>query len=264
MVDNGMEVFMVSSFADNICELERRESSKFFIVNMTRTITPIKDFFSLVRLVRILIKLKPSIVHTHTPKAGLIGMFSAWVTRVPIRLHTVAGLPLMEKQGPKRLLLEMVEKITYACASKIYPNSTSLKKFILKSNFCSPYKLKVIGNGSSNGINTKYFNENNTILKEADKIKKEFNITADNFVFIFIGRLVKDKGIEELVQAFSQLHKVFSQSRLLLVGSFEPELDPLSNNCLQVILNSKTIIHAGFQNDVRQSAGQDRRGSRAR
>jgi glycosyltransferase involved in cell wall biosynthesis len=248
---HGFEVYMASSWAENIYDIEERELSKFFPVNMTRTISPIKDVVSLIKLIRIFRRLKPTIVHTHTPKAGLLGMMAAWVTKVPVRLHTVAGLPLMETGGVKRKVLELTERLTYYFAVKVYPNSKNLKQFILKSSFCNSDKLKVIGNGSSNGIDTGYFKLNPSILQEAGQLKEKFSITEANFVFIFIGRLVKDKGIEELIKAFSLLNNLYPDTRLLLIGPFEPELDPLSNNCTQEIQNNKAIINCGFQNDVR-------------
>jgi glycosyltransferase involved in cell wall biosynthesis len=251
MNDNHFDVYMISSWSENFPSIAQRESSKCLTVNMTRTISPFKDIVSLIRLIRVLNKLRPSIVHTHTPKAGLLGMLASWITKVPIRLHTVAGLPLMEATGFKRKILERVEWLTYYCAVKVYPNSKNLKEFILKNNFCTSNKLKVIGNGSSNGINTSHFKLNPSISQEGEEVKKKFSITEANFTFIFIGRLVKDKGIEELVDAFSLLNNLYPDSRLLLVGPFEHERDPLSSNCLQEIKNSNAILSAGFQNDVR-------------
>ena len=123
---------------------------------MTRKITPFKDLKSLCQLYRFFRKEKPIIVHTHTPKAGTEGMMASWIAGVPIRLHTVAGLPLMEATGIKRILLNAIEKLTYTFATKIYPNSYGLKDFIINNKLCKPDKLEVIAQGSSNGINTAF------------------------------------------------------------------------------------------------------------
>jgi glycosyltransferase involved in cell wall biosynthesis len=251
MVDNGFEVYMISSFGNNINDLEKREASKFIVINMQRTIAPLKDFISLIKLVYLLNKLKPAIVHTHTPKAGLLGMLASWLTRVPVRLHTVAGLPLMEASGTKRKILGWAEWLTYRCAVKVYPNSKNLKEFIIENKFCEAAKLQVLGNGSSNGINTNYFKPSPTTAISANELEKEFNLTGANFVYLFIGRLVKDKGIEELVAAFSPFNKLHPHTRLLLVGPFEHERDPLSDSCLQEIENNKAILTSGYQKDVR-------------
>ena len=251
MTEHDFDVYMISSWDDKVPLLEKRERSKFITVNMNRAISPLKDIISLFKMIAILRKLKPQIVHTHTPKAGLLGMLAAWLVRVPVRLHTVAGLPLMETTGFKRKILERVEWLTYQCAVKVYPNSKNLQDFIIKSRFCKPEKLKVIGNGSSNGIDVNYFSISAEIEEKAKKLKSEFGITEENFVFVFVGRIVKDKGIGELVQAFSELNKTYPHLRLLLVGPMEPELDPLTDVSISLINNNNNIISAGFQNDVR-------------
>lgn len=134
-------------------------------------------------------KEKHQIVHTHTPKTGVLGMISAWISRVPVRLHTVAGLPLLEAKGLKRILLDFVEKITYMCANMVYPNSYGLKKIILENGYCKSLKLNVIGNGSSNGIDTQYFSPMQVTFKTPEKYKAKYKIQDKDFVFIFIGRL---------------------------------------------------------------------------
>jgi glycosyltransferase involved in cell wall biosynthesis len=247
----GFEVYMVSSPGDNIENLQKKESSKFLPVPMSRTISPFKDLIALIKLICIFNKLKPDIVHTHTPKAGLLGTLAAWITRVPVRLHSVAGLPLMEEYGMKRVLLNWVERLTYFCATKVYPNSNNLKQFILDSGFCKEKKVKVIGNGSSNGIDTEYFKSTPELTLAATSLKLKFNIKENDFVYIFVGRLVKDKGIEELIIAFSNLNEIYKNVKLLLVGSAEPELDPLSVGCMDVISQNPNIISVGYQSDIR-------------
>jgi glycosyltransferase involved in cell wall biosynthesis len=250
MHEQRFEVYMISSKYKLADELQKREKSTLITVNMTRTISPLKDFISLCKLILILWRLNPSIVHTHTPKAGLLGMMAAWITRVPIRLHTVAGLPLMEASGFKRKILEWVESLTYFCAVKVYPNSQKLRKIILENKFCSANKLKVIGNGSSNGIDTQYFNPIN-VSSDSSYLKSECKISSDDFVFIFIGRIVRDKGVEELVTSFNKLCVNNKNIKMLLVGPFEPELDPLSKECLDEIYQNSCIIHVGYKSDVR-------------
>lgn len=251
MGQHNFDVHMISSWSEKLPAIAEREQSNYLSVNMNRAISPFQDLVSLIKLVKALKTLKPVIVHTHTPKAGLLGMCAAWITKTPIRLHTVAGLPLMEATGAKRKVLELAEKWTYRFANKIYPNSKNLEKFILDNNFCTADKLKVIGNGSSNGINTENFKLTTDIAEQAEWLKNELPISPQNFVFIFIGRLVKDKGIEELVEAFSIINKQYPETRLLLVGPFEPELDPLSDDSLAQINTNAAILNVGFQNDVR-------------
>lgn len=220
-------------------------------VEMTRAITPVQDLKAVYKLYKYFQKEKPEIVHTHTPKAGIVGILAAKLAGVPIRLHTVAGLPLMETTGIKRKILNAVETFTYSLATKVFPNSYGLKKIILEANFAKEDKLKVLGEGSSNGIDTQYFNPENYSEEFQNKLKKELQISENNLVFIFIGRLVSEKGINELVEAFTELYLNNSAISLLLVGPFEQDLDPLSVQTLEHIKTHPGIVSVGYQQDVR-------------
>lgn len=244
-------VLAVSSPGKLLEEVGVCEGVRTVPVEMTRAITPVQDLKALWLLYRLFKKEKPDIVHTHTPKAGLLGMIAGRLAGVPIRLHTVAGLPLMENKGMKRKVLEFVEWLTYTCATKVYPNSGNLSQFILQNKFCKKDKLKVLGNGSSNGINTDLFKLTPEIEASASKLRDELHIRPNDFVFVFVGRLVRDKGIEELVAAFSILKERYEKIKLLLVGPFEPELDPLSAQALYQIQRNNDIINVGFQQDIR-------------
>ena len=213
---------------------------------MTRKITPIKDIVALFKLICIFHKEKPDIVHTHTPKAGLLGMLAARLTCVPCRMHTVAGLPLLVSTGLKRKILELVEKLTYACATNIYPNSFNLSKIIIDHGFTKCNKVKVIANGSSNGVDTSFFSLSALTSEEKNRFRNN-----DVFSFIFVGRVVKDKGVNELLLAFSSLTRKYNNLRLLLVGAFEKDLDPISMDSEKIIAENQYIQFVGFQEDVR-------------
>jgi len=262
-------------------KVARKEGVKVIPVEMSRTITPFKDMKAVWQLYRIFKKKQPFIVHTHTPKAGTVGMLAAKLAGVPIRLHTVAGLPLLETTDFKRKLLDVVEKLTYSCATKVYPNSKGLKEIIIKNNFTNSTKLKVLANGSSNGIDTSFFNPQLVTQIQKETLSKQLGIQQEDFVFVFIGRLVGDKGINELIAAFKYLQSKFPSreglgvckkdqnsklktgnlsearpndcktARLLLVGPLETDLDPLRKNTLQEIEKNPNIISVGFQQDVR-------------
>lgn len=258
MSQSGFEVIGVSSKGQDLNDVHKSEGVPVVELEMTRTISPIKDLQSLWNFYKLCKKEKPVMVHSHTPKAGIVGMLGAKLAGVPIRLHTVAGLPLMEAAGVKRKILDFVEKLTYAAATKVYPNSKGLYDFILVNNYASAEKLKVIGQGSSNGIDTQYFSSEKISNYQQIQLKKVLDINENDFVFVFVGRLVGDKGINELVKAFK---KVESQevnllnesvnSKLLLVGPLETELDALLPETLQEIEENPNIISVGFQTDVR-------------
>lgn len=275
------EVIGLSSSGRDLDEVQKNEGIRVEAIEMTRQITPFQDLVSLWKLYRFLKKEKPQIVHTHTPKAGIIGMLAAKLAGVPHRLHTVAGLPLMEASGPKRKLLDFVEKLTYRAATRVYPNSKGLYDFILENRYTKPSKLKIIANGSSNGIDTQFFNPEAVSETDKKNLKESLGIQSSDFIFVFVGRLVGDKGINELVAAFKELktknHDAStlisnpqslvpsSQSlvpnpkslvpskvpKLLLVGSMESDLDPLEEGTLKAINNNPKIISVGYQQDVR-------------
>ncbi len=245
------EVIGLSSPGMDLNDVASEEGIRVIPVAMTRTISPFKDLRSVWKLYRIFRKEKPLIVHTHTPKAGIVGMIAAKLAHVKIRLHTVAGLPLMEAKGLKRSVLNRVEKMTYALATGVYPNSYGLFEIIIEQKFCKKKKLKVIANGSSNGIDISYFNPENISETEILNLKRELSIKADDFVFIFVGRLVGDKGINELMVAFRELSEKTEQVKLLLVGEIEERLDPLLQETVSEIENNPHVVTVGFQNDVR-------------
>ena len=250
MSQNGFDVTMMS--ADNHFREKAIENEKcpHIIVPLTRKITPFQDLYCIALMIYHFIKIKPDIVHTHTPKAGLIGMIAAYICRVPVRLHTVAGLPLMVQKGFKYKLLLAIEKITYFCANKVFPNSYSLKKYMLEKNMCPLSKLDIIGFGSSNGINLKKFSAEHLDKKTLSTLKEEIKHDEKNTYLLSVGRVVKDKGIEELVAAFIEVKKENANLKLILVGSYENDLDPISKSTLDIIQNNEDIIAYGHSNRI--------------
>jgi len=245
------EVVGVSCGGDMLNKVQEQEGVRVVPITLTRKITLLQDLKSVYQLYRLFKKEKPFIVHSHTPKAGTAGMVAAKLAGVPHRLHTIAGLPLLEATGTKRKILNLVEKVTYACATKIYPNSFGLQDIILDANFTSKEKLKVIGHGSSNGIDTSFFDPALYSSDDKAELRAELGFTASDIVFTFVGRLVADKGINELIEAFKKLATFRNDIKLLLVGTFETELDPLLPETLAYIYDSPLIAGVGWQDDVR-------------
>lgn len=246
------QFYDVTAISADDKELQRvatKYGVKYHHLEMTRTISPLKDLIAVFKLYQFLKKEKPEIVHSHTPKAGIVGMMAAFLAGVPHRFHTVAGLPLLEATGFKRKVLNFVEKLTSSFATKVYPNSFGLKEIITQHHFCKPAKLEVIANGSSNGIDTTHFNSTHFSDLDNNNLRNTLDLKTDDFVFIFIGRLVGDKGINELITALKSL--AFPQVKLLLVGHYEPGLDALKPATLQEIDRNADIITVGFQPDVR-------------
>ena len=136
------DILAVSSGGKIFGEMLEEQGVRGVSISMTRKITPFADLKALFLLINLFLREKPDIVHTHTPKAGILGMLAAWITRVPVRLHTVAGLPLLVARGNKRKLLNFVEWLTYACATKVYPNSFVMQQIIIANHLAKPQKIK--------------------------------------------------------------------------------------------------------------------------
>ena len=249
MTKQGFKVYLASAEGDDIQKVVQREGVQHFVIPYTRIISPIKDIWSLLKTIKLIRTIKPIIVHTHTPKAGFIGMLAAYICRVPVRMHTVAGLPLLEAVGVKRKVLNFIERCTSFCATKVYPNSFELKRIMIQNNLANEQKTKVLGYGSSNGIDTSYFNPDS--VDNQSKLKHDLSISLNDIVFCFVGRVVKDKGITELIDAFTKIELNHKNVKLLLVGPRESDLDPLSQDTLSLIDKSNAIIEIGYKDDIR-------------
>ena len=251
MQENGFLVHLVSSPGPEITAVMRSEGCGLTSIAMTRSITPFQDFLSMIRLWFLFFKMKPAIIHTHTPKAGLLGMLAASLAGVPIKLHTIAGLPWMESKGVKKNLLKQVERLTISLSTRVHVNSQHLLNFMRFEGLDpNPSKLKIIGNGSSNGIDTDYYSRANVSFEQIEEIRKVAKPGSNAFVWLFVGRLVGDKGIFELIEAFLNIQAQHPEDQLWLVGPFENK-DRLKSSILNTINNNKNIIKWGYCDDVR-------------
>lgn len=244
------QIVAVSGADEHLLQVAEREKVATVSLCMERKISPLKDIRSLFQLYFLFRKEKPLIVHSITPKAGLLTMMAGYFAGVPIRMHTFTGLIFPSRKGVMQKLLIAMDKILCYCATNIYPEGQGVKADLMKYNITGK-ELKIIANGNVNGIDLSSFNAElfSDIQKKA--IKSDLGIGVDEFVFIFVGRLVGDKGINELIEAFERLSVEVENVRLLLVGPFEVNLDPLSTKAIQQLNSSEQIISVGFQNDVR-------------
>lgn len=250
MKEHGFDVTMLSSDGPEVGPLMEQEGCPHISVTLTRKITPWQDMLSLIRLVRVFRRLRPDIVHTHTPKAGLIGMWAAMLAGVPVRLHTIAGLPWMESTGLMRFILKTVEKLTALPAHRVYPNSKALLQY-LHTQGIARNKMQVLGGGSSNGINSRFFSRSPELEQAATALKNQAGLKNGGLVWIFIGRLVRDKGLGELLDAFSSIHSRYPNDQLWLLGNEEQDLDPLDDHHRKLLHEHPAVRCWGFQPDVR-------------
>lgn len=245
------EVIGVSSSGDGLIKrLETQEGIKTHAVEIERRISLFKDLKSLFYLYLYFKKEQPFIVHSITPKAGLLSMVAAKLAGVPNRLHTFTGLIFPTKTGFSQKLLITMDRILCYCATRVYPEGNGVKNDLQAYKITSK-PLKIIANGNVNGIDTSYFSPDHFDSAYQNNLKETLGIHANDFVYIFIGRLVKDKGINELIHVFDKLSANNSKLKLLLVGGYENDLDPVADSTKHSIETNPNIISTGWVDDVR-------------
>ena len=232
------EVVLLSSPGHELDEAEEKFGVRGIRVPMERHISFGRDFISLCRLVYVFVREKPAMVHSMTPKAGLLCMIAAWLTRVPVRVHTFTGLVFPTAIGLKRKILMLTDRLTCACATHVIPEGEGVKNDLLK-NRITKKPMKVLGYGNVRGIDMVRFDRRPEVMALAQKIKKD-----DVFTFVFVGRIVRDKGINELCQALALLSGI-APVRLLLVGPYEDDLNPISQPSKDIIENNPSVEYFG-------------------
>lgn len=241
----GYEVVSLTSPGEELAHL-RQMGVKTVEVKMQRRISPVSDIKSLWQIYRAIRSEKPTIIHSMTPKAGLLCMMASWAARVPVRIHTFTGLVFPTATGIKRKVLMLTDAITCACATHVIPEGEGVKADLHNHHItCKP--MQVLGYGNVRGIDLKHYDP--TLVKvqaEAAKLRNE-----GSFTFVYVGRIVRDKGVNELVKAFLRLHAEVATTRLVLVGPYEDDLDPVSAETRQSIDSSHAIEAVGRQSDVR-------------
>ena len=242
------DVEIITSSSNKIQNIEKYENVSIKIMDFNREINIFKDLKVLLYLVLYFLKVKPNIVYTLTPKAGLLGMISGFIARVPNRIHNVVGLPHLEAKGIRRIILENTEKLTYFFSNKLFCNSLNLREIV---SSMTKKKVNIIGKGSVNGVDINYFKDT---FSEEEKLEilNRLGINKNDFILTFVGRIVNDKGINELVSVFEELSLKYSFLKLLLIGDYKNENDVISNKSQQIIKNNKSIVYIEFQEDIRE------------
>lgn len=237
------EVVLLSSPGEEMEEIEKQGLTRCIALPMERRISPIKDFISLCKLIKVFKREKPDMVHSMTPKAGLLCMMAGRLTCVPVRIHTFTGLVWPTAKGLQRWILKMTDRITCSCATHIIPEGQGVLND-LKTGSITNKELKVLGYGNVRGIDMTRFSHRPEIREKAKQIRKN-----DVFTFLFVGRIVGDKGINELVQAFQMLNEEIPMTRLVLIGNNEDDLDPISDKTKAIIHNNSHIESIGPKSD---------------
>jgi glycosyltransferase involved in cell wall biosynthesis len=244
----GYELIAVSSPGGRLTEFGRAEGVEVHGLEMPRAITPFADLRTVARLTSLFKKLSPDLVHAHTPKGGLLGMLAAAAARVPVRVYQMRGLPFVTATGARRALLKSTERTSCALAHQVICQSRSLLEVAEKESICSLGKMDVLLAGG-NGVDAAGRFNPARIPNARAEVRARLGLAPDAWVVGFVGRLVRDKGVIELFEAWTRLRSRFPKARLLLVGDYEPG-DPVPPQVRQALERDERVVHVGWSDDT--------------
>jgi len=240
----GFQVSAVSSIAGDWLRLQNEKELECIRLNITRKISPIRDIISLAKLYWLFKTNKFDIVHSTTPKAGLLCAIAGWLARTPVRLHTFTGQVWATKKGRLRALLIFLDKLIVHLNTQCYTDSNSQLQFLLDQGIGNKSPLKVLAHGSLAGVNLDQFNRQKWKNGNTE-LRNELSISHNDFVLIFVGRLSKEKGIFELIQAYKKLKKRYNELHLILAGPCEEVATQQALKLWESISNLHYIGHTG-------------------
>lgn len=245
--EKGYKEHVICSPSEFLPEYAKKQKIKYKEVNINRKISIKDDIKAIIQVYKYIKANDIDIVEGHTPKGALVGIIAAWLARVPKRMYFRHGIVYETSKGLKRWILIMCDRITSLCATQIVCVSPSVLEISIKDKLAPTRQQFVLGKGTCSGVDTEYhFNPANVRQDEIEKLREKYGIHKNDFVIGFTGRLVKDKGIIELVRAFNML-KDRENLKLLLVGMFEVR-DALPEDVKESILHAEDVIYTGFIN----------------
>lgn len=223
LLDLGMQVVLVASEGPEWAEMSSGNGLSFKIMNIPRSLSPWQDIVALVQLTRFFHQQRFDIVHSTTPKAGLLTALAAFLTGIPIRLHTFTGQPWVTLKGPMRWSSRMADRLIGFLSTKCYADSSSQAKLLVEEGIIPFRKIAVIGHGSLAGVDMERFNPDHWSMSMRQEVRNILNISVSSKVLIFVGRISPDKGIVELIAAFYELLRMDYDVDLLLVGPHDQD-----------------------------------------
>ena len=244
----GHEVTLVSSSGPEVSLLTAITGVRFHHIEIPRKISPLRDLLALWKLFKLFRRERYDIVHSTTPKAGMLTAMAAYLARVPVRLHTFTGQVWMEKRGVLRYLAKTGDRVTASLNTQCYADSFSQREFIIAEQVATSRQIRVLGAGSLAGVDLQRFNPDAWVTCK-DSILVELGINPGTKVITFIGRMTKDKGIDELVMAFESLRDSGMDCVLLLVGPQDTDWDTLSTSVRYTIKNDSGIRCVGYSSE---------------
>ena len=254
-MSNYFDLIFVSSNELKPNELTERgmtEKIRVHELPMKREISLFNDLKSLVAFLSYFRAIKPDAVHGNTPKGALLSMLAAKLTGVRTRIYMCHGLRYQGYSGVMRKVLEGMEWLACACATQVLCVSDGVRKTLATDGICTTKKSRVIGHGSCNGVDKDFFDPSAYNMETKERLRSQYGIGKDDFLFIFMGRIVKDKGVNEMVEAFTRYREENPRARLMILGAFENEQNPVDTRVRDMIKgNQNGVVYGGMQSDVR-------------
>lgn len=224
MKARGFRVSGITSPGPELDRLAAEFQIRISPVPMARKITPLADVGAVAAMRRLLRQHRPAIVHTHTPKGGLLGLIAAWSAAIPVRIYHMRGLPFTTATGWRRTLLWQSEWLSCHLAHRVFAVSESVRAVAVREKLCDPSTITVLGHGSGNGVDaTGRFNPDALGPEARREVRASLGLRDDDLLVAFIGRIVRDKGVAELVEAWQSIRRAHARARLLVIGPFEPK-----------------------------------------
>jgi glycosyltransferase involved in cell wall biosynthesis len=241
----GYDIKMVSNLDGPVNDIVQAEGVEHITIHVNRAFAPIADLKALYQFYKLFKKEKPLIIHSQSIKANLLAMLAGKLANVPIRIQTMAGLISTMDNSLKSKMYRQVEMLTFKFSTNVWPNSLSSYNYMVKTKMCPKNKMNVIGYGSSNGVNINNFSKNLIPQIEIEEVKKNLNFNSSNFYYLFLGRIVRDKGIADAVKAFVLLQKKHKNIKLIVAGMYDEKATQLDNETLVELKNNKAIHFVG-------------------
>ena len=247
MRERGFDVAVMTSPGEILDRFVADEQVLAERIPMERRITPLKDLVALISMIRAFRRLRPTIVHASTPKGGLLGTIAGRICGAPVVVYHVRGLVFTGSAGLQRLLLRTTEMIACALAHRVLCVSNSVRNELIAEGLCSRDKAVVLLSGSSNGVDSARFSPASQGSRDA--VRGRYGIPQNAVVAGFVGRLVRDKGIVELADAWGEVSRAMPNAWLLMVGPWEPR-DPVPDTTREKLEGSDRVVIAGAQPDM--------------
>lgn len=248
MTSRGWEVHAAANPGQELDQFAALLNVRTHAIPMTRNVSPLHDLRALFNLIGLFLRERPDIVHAHTPKAGVLAMTAAFVSGVRCRFFHIHGLPHSTARGITRLLLRWTTRLSCQLASRVLCVSGSAAHLAVDEGLCRPDRIKVPGNGTISGIDTARFDPDRC-APAGLALRRDLGIATADLAIGFLGRLVRDKGVGDLAEAWIQIRREFTNAHLVIAGDLE-ERDALPEGVIESLRADARVHLLGWFSDT--------------